>query len=150
LTGKNVPHYITDCLTLVGPQSTKQTELEIESHGGIIISMGPKVSFVSCGEAQRCTGLTFEVQEGLDPIDVSAELSWRLAPSVVKFLKAAEHDYPGYDDNNHLFYYLEGLVSPEWLLFSLNENYDLEGSGGYQSRYLRLYHNTVFQGAGVM
>jgi hypothetical protein len=55
-------------------------------------------------------------------ITVAAELESRLAPSVVKFLQATINDYPGNEQDEHLFYYIRKLVEPEDMIKSLNQD----------------------------
>jgi hypothetical protein len=57
-------------------------------------------------------------------ITMAAELERRLAPSVVKFLRATINDYPGNDEEEHLFYYIQELVTPEDMIKSLNQDAD--------------------------
>ena|ERR1700760_3473178 len=57
-------------------------------------------------------------------ITVAAELERRLAPSVVKFLKATINDYPGNDEDENLFYYIQKLVTSEDMIKSLNQDPD--------------------------
>ena len=55
-------------------------------------------------------------------IAIAEELEHRLEPSVVKFLQATINDYPGNEGDEHLFYYIQDLVTPEEIIKSLNQD----------------------------
>lgn len=81
------------------------------------------------------------------PVDeeLKTQLEQRLAPDVLRFLKAAQDDYIGESQSACFFFTVKGLTPPQYILQNLNGEWALVDRGypmfppEEKNRYLRLY-----------